>query len=58
MPAAYCLAVRLERRAGAIDVDAGHLQLLDEVHRFVRIVLRLDRDQNRGRIAFPAVLDA
>ena len=51
------LSVRLERRVGAVDLDAGHLQLVDEVRGLVRIVLRLDRDQDRRRIALAAVLD-
>ena len=38
-------AVRLERRTGTVDVDARHLQLLDEMRRFVRIVLGFDRNR-------------
>ena len=50
------LSVGLERRVGAVDLDAGHLQLVDEMDRLVRSCA-VERDQDRRRIALAAVLD-
>ena len=50
-------AVRLERRVRPVDLDAAHMELVDEMRGFAHVVLALDRHQNRGQRAFLSVLD-
>ena len=57
MPAAYVLPSASNSAVGAVDLDPGHLQLLDEVPRFARVVLRLHGDEDRLHVAGPAGVD-
>ena len=49
VPAAYVLPSASNARVGAVDVDAAQLKLIDQVRRFARVVLPLDRHEDRGR---------